>query len=99
GQASTVLIVTGENRATGQTRDQAVAALATAVGHPYYEFPYGPSIPGCYAMIAQRYMHTYGTTREQLSEVAVTTRRHASLHPNSHMRAPITRADVIASKP
>jgi len=99
GQAHTVLIVTGENRATGQTRDQAVAALATAVGHPYYEYPYGPSIPGCYAMIARRYMHEYGTTREQLAQVAVTTRRHALLHPNSHMRSPITRAEVMASKP
>lgn len=99
GQATTVLIVTGENRATGQSRDQTVAALATAVGHPYYEYPYGPSIPGCYAMIARRYMHEYGITREQLAQVAVTTRRHACLHGNSHMRKPITIADVLASKP
>ena len=99
GQAQTVLVVTGENRASGQTRDQAVASLATAVGHPYFEHPYGPSIPGSYAMIARRYMHEYGTTREQLAQVAVTTRRHACLHPNSHMRSPITIADVLAAKP
>lgn len=99
GQAETVLVVTGENRASGQTRDQAVAALATAVGHPYFEFPYGLSIPGSYAMIARRYMHEYGTTREQLAQVAVTTRRHACLHPTSHMRSPITVADVLAAKP
>ena len=99
GQAKTVLVVTGENRASGQTRDQAVAALATAVGHPYFEYPYGPSIPGCYAMIARRYMHEYGTTREQLAQVAVTTRRHACLHPNSHMRTPIRIDDVLAAKP
>jgi len=86
GQASTVLVVTGENRATGQTRDQAVAALATAVGHPYFEYPYGPIDSRCYAMIARRYMHEHGTTREQLAQVAVTTRRHACLHPNSHMK-------------
>ncbi|RPI39580.1 MAG: thiolase family protein, partial [Betaproteobacteria bacterium] len=99
GQASTVLVLTGENRASGQTRDQAVAALATAVGHPYFEYPYGPSIPGCYAMIARRYMHEYGITREQLAQVAVTTRRHACLHPSSHMRAPIGITDVLAAKP
>lgn len=99
GQASTVLVVTGENRASGQTRDQAVAALATAVGHPYFEYPYGPSIPGCYAMIARRYMHEYGTTREQMARVAVTTRMHACLHPNSHMKTPIEVGDVLAAKP
>ena len=98
GQASTVLVCTGENRATGLTRDAAVAALAAAVGHPYFEAPYGPNIPGCYAMIARRYMHEYGITREQLAQVAVTTRRHASLHPNSHMKKPITVEDVLSSK-
>lgn len=98
GLADTVLVCTGENRATGLTRDAAVSALAAAVGHPYFETPYGISIPGCYAMIAQRYMHEYGITREQLAEVAVTTRYHASLHPNSHMKQPITRAEVINSK-
>ena len=99
GLASTVLVATGENRATGLSRDSAVAALAAAVGHPYFESPYGTSIPGFYAMIAQRYMHEYGVTREQLAQVAVTTRRHASLHPSSHMKAPITIDDVLASKP
>lgn len=99
GQANTVLVVTGENRASGQTRDQAVAALATAVGHPYFEYPYGPSIPGCYAMIARRYMHEYGITRAQMARVAVTTRAHACLHPNSHMTTPIEISDVLAAKP
>jgi acetyl-CoA acetyltransferase len=92
-------VCTGENRATGLSRDAAVSALAAAVGHPYYENHYGPSIPGCYAMIARRYIHEYGITRDQLAQVAVTTRRHAGLHPNSHMKAPISVADVLNSKP
>ena len=45
GQAETILVCAGENRATGLTRDAAVAALM-AVGHPYFEQPYGTSIPG-----------------------------------------------------
>ena len=99
GQARTILVVTGENRASGQSRDDAVAALASAVGHPYYEHPYGPSIPGCYAMIARRYMHEHGVTRSQLAQVAVTTRAHACLHPNSHLRTPISIADVLCARP
>ncbi|MFA5522078.1 MAG: thiolase family protein [Castellaniella sp.] len=98
GQAEAVLICAGENRATGQSRDQAVAALA-AVGHPYFEQPYGTSIPGFYAMIAQRHMHEYGTTREQLAHVAVNTRKHALLHPNAHMKKPSTLQDVLSAKP
>jgi acetyl-CoA acetyltransferase len=98
GQAETILVCAGENRATGLSRDAAVAALM-AVGHPYYEQPYGTSIPGFYAMIAQRHMHVYGTTREQLAQVAVNTRAHALLHPNAHMKTPITMEQVLAAKP
>ncbi len=98
GQAETVLICAGENRATGLGRDAAVAALM-AVGHPYFEQPYGTSIPGFYAMIAQRHMHEYGTTREQMAQVAVTTREHALLHPNAHMKKSITLDDVLQAKP
>jgi acetyl-CoA acetyltransferase len=98
GQAETVLICAGENRATGLGRDAAVAALM-AVGHPYFEQPYGTSIPGFYAMIAQRHMHEYGTTREQMAQVAVTTRAHALLHPNAHMKKPITLQEVLDAKP
>lgn len=98
GQAEAILVCAGENRATGQTRDAAVASLM-AVGHPYFEQPYGISIPGCYAMIAQRYMHEYGTTREQMAMVAVHTRQHALLHPNAHMKKPLTLDDVLSAKP
>lgn len=98
GQANTILICAGENRATGQSRDAAIASL-TAVGHPYFEQPYGTSIPGFYAMIALRHMHEYGTTREQLAHVSVNTRAHALLHPNAHMKTPLTLEDVLAAKP
>jgi len=98
GQADTVLVVAGENRATGLTRDQAVQSLA-AVGHPAFEFPYGPQIPAFYAMVARRYMHEYGTTREEMAAVAVRAREHALRHPNAHMKTPITTEDVLSSKP
>ena len=98
GSAETILVCAGENRATGQSRDSAVSALL-AVGHPYFEQPYGGSIPGFYAMIAQRHMHVYGTKREHLANIAVNTRRHALLHPNAHMKSAITVEDVLSAKP
>jgi len=98
GQAEVVLVTAGENRATGQTRDAAVQAL-TQVGHPYFENLYGPLIPSFYAMIAARYMHEYGTTREQMAHVAVRAREHAVRHPNSPTTEAITVDDVLTSKP
>ncbi len=97
GQCRHVLIVLGDNRLTGMTRDKAVAALAQ-FGHAQFEQPYGISIPAAYALVAQRYMHDYGVTPEQLAAIAVTHRAHAARHPNAHMREPITVADVMASR-
>lgn len=98
GRARAILICCGENRATGLGRDDAVAAL-TAVGHPWYEAPYGAFIPALYALIAKRHMHDCGTTREQMAAVAVQSRANAALHPRAHKRAPITIADVLGAKP
>ena len=98
GTAETVLVCAGENRATGLGREAAIAVLAN-VGHPQFERPYGGSIPGYYAMVAQRHMFEYGTTRDQLAHVAVNTRAHAALHPNAQMKAPLTIEQVLSSKP
>jgi len=63
-----------------------------------FEAPFGPTIVGSYAMVAQRHMHEYGTTSEQLAEIAVTMRRHAGLNPHAKYRDPITVEDVLASR-
>src|SRR5271166_2715231 len=63
-----------------------------------YEIPFGPTTVGAYAMIAQRHMHDYGTTSEQLAEIAVTMRLHASMNPVAKYRDPITVEDVLASR-
>jgi acetyl-CoA C-acetyltransferase len=63
-----------------------------------YEAPYGPTIVGSYAMVAQRHMHEYGTTSEQLAAIAVAMRQHASRNPHAKYRDPITVEDVLASR-
>jgi acetyl-CoA acetyltransferase len=93
-----VLVVAGENRLTGQSRDASIQALAQ-VGHPDYEMPLGPTIPAYYGLVASRYMHEYGVTQEDLAEFAVLMRRHALKHPGAQFHEPITVADVMASKP
>jgi acetyl-CoA acetyltransferase len=72
----------------------------SGLGDPsdHFEVPYGPTVVGHYAMAAMRHMHDYGTTSEQLAEIAVTTRRHATLNPAAKYRDPITVEDVLASR-
>src|SRR3954469_1243773 len=98
GAARRILVVAGENRLTGQTRDAAIQTLAQ-VGQPIYEVPLGPTIPAYYGLVASRYMHEHGATQEDLAELAVLMRTHAQEHPGAQFRDPITVADVMASKP
>src|SRR5207237_10182557 len=84
-----VLVVSGENRLTGQSRDASILALAQ-VGHPDYEVPLGPTIPAYYGLVASRYMHEYGVTEEDLAEFAVLMRKHALAHPGAQFTDPIT---------
>jgi acetyl-CoA acetyltransferase len=97
GVCNTVLITMADNMLSGLSRDRAIEAMSTA-GHAQFERPYGPPIPGFYALIAQAHMHAYGTTSEQLAAVAVACRKHASLNPAAQMRQPITIDDVLNSK-
>ena len=93
-----MLVVAGENRLTGQSRDAAIQALAQ-VGHPDYEVPLGPTIPAYYGLVASRYMHECGVTEEDLAAFAVLMRKHALAHPGAQFHEPISVADVMASKP
>jgi acetyl-CoA C-acetyltransferase len=71
------------------------------------EAPYGLTLVGNYAMVAQRHMHQYGTRPEQLAEIAVTTRAHAMRNPEAvrgladigqkHVRE-IDAGDVLGSR-
>src|SRR5262249_53928693 len=51
------------------------------------------SIPAFYALVAQRHMYEFGTTREQLAEIAVTCRANASHNPDARYRDPLTIQD------
>jgi acetyl-CoA C-acetyltransferase len=97
GLCKTVLITYGSTAASERF------AIGTGGGFGVdppdnFSGPYGPTIVGAYAMVAQRHMYQYGTTSEQLAEIAVTIRRHASLNPHAKYREPITVDDVLSSR-
>ena len=61
-----------------------------------YDRPFAPG--GAVAQVglsAVRHMHEYGTTREQMAEVAVSTRKWASLNPRAVMREPTSVEEVL----
>jgi acetyl-CoA acetyltransferase len=63
-----------------------------------WELPYGLRMPmGAYALAASRHMAMYGTTAEQLAQIAVDTRAWAAFNPKARYRDPITVDDVLAS--
>lgn len=65
---------------------------------PQYELPLGFVTPAMFAFAARRHMLEYGTTTEQLAQVAVSERRNASLNPLAQFRKPITVEDVLNSR-
>jgi acetyl-CoA acetyltransferase len=97
GQAERVLVVAGENRASGQSTDTSMRTLAQ-VGHPDYEVPLGANVPAYYALVASAYLHRYGLAPVDLAPLAVQMRAHASGHEGAQFRTPISVADVERSK-
>jgi acetyl-CoA acetyltransferase len=63
-----------------------------------WDLPYGFGLPASsYSLAARRHMHEYGTTSEQLAEIAVAFRGWATKNPNAYHRDPIAVDDVLAS--
>ncbi len=91
GQCHTAVIVYGDNPATGS---RATYARPRGEGAAYGMF----GVPPWYALIAQRHMHEYGTTSEQLGAVAVACRKHAAMNPGAQFQSPITLEDHHASR-
>jgi acetyl-CoA acetyltransferase len=63
-----------------------------------WDVPYGMGLPASsYSLAARRHMHEYGTTSEQLAQIAVSFRQWAQKNPDAYYQDPIGVADVLAS--
>jgi acetyl-CoA acetyltransferase len=83
----------------GSTQRSVSRAAASPREYNYYEAPFKPFMPPtAYAMAAARHMHQYGTTREQLAEVAVAARQWALMNPAAWEKEPLTVEQVLASR-
>jgi acetyl-CoA acetyltransferase len=94
-----VLIPLGRNGASGSRIAARVRDMPQFRVVGEFEMPVGAIAPAqLYAPMARRHMELYGTTSRQFGEIAVATRRHAALHGNAIMTAPITLEDHQASR-
>jgi acetyl-CoA C-acetyltransferase len=74
-----------------------ILALMGRVGEVQWESVFGTTFPSYYAMFANRHMHEFGTTREQLLAVAIKNHHYGAMNPNALFRKEITVEKARAS--
>ena len=93
-----VVLITGVEKMTSQETPRVAEILAMA-GECCTEGKAGATFPALFAMIANRHMHQYGTTREHLAAVAVKNHANGAKNPDAHMRKVITAEQALKGKP
>jgi acetyl-CoA acetyltransferase len=97
GVCDTVLILYGSLQKSNMSR---VLGDRPALYSSQFEVVSGLPLPvGGYALAAQKHMSTYGSTRETLAEIAVSTRSWAAMNNNAAFQASLTIDEAMSSKP
>ena len=92
-----IVLVTGVEKMTSQETPRVAEILAMA-GDCAGEVRAGATFPALFAMIANRHMHDYGTTREHMAAVAVKNHGNGAKNPDAHMRKVITIEQALGGK-
>ena len=90
---SDYVLAVGVEKMTDVSGGEATYALATAADQENEAF-HGVTFPGLYAMLARAHMEQFGTTRDQLAEVAVKNHSNGSLNPHAQFPFKVTRDQV-----
>jgi len=93
-----VVVVIGCQKMTELSTAE-ILALMGRVGEVQWESVFGTTFPSYYAMFANRHMYEFGTTREQLLEVAIKNHHYGAMNPNALFRKEITMEKALASDP
>ena len=98
GQCNAVLVCYGSTQRTSTLSRVEIGRVRRNFDPQPYEAPYEPLNPlSSYALAAARHMHQYGTTREQLAEVALAASQWAQLNPEAQRRNPTTLEEILAA--
>ncbi|APH38496.1 thiolase domain-containing protein [Methanohalophilus halophilus] len=91
-----IVVAAGVEKMTDVSSVGASSALAAAADREW-EGMMGATFPGLYAMIARMHMQQYGTTSEQLAQVAVKNHKNGTHNPIAQYRNNITVDKVLNS--
>lgn len=95
GHADVVVLSYGSTTRADLKKRRRTANLSFGNRGPVqYELPYGHTLIAKYGMSTLRHMHEYGTTLDQLAEIAVSHRYNAGFNPDAYYRDPITIDEV-----
>lgn len=75
----------------------AILALMGRVGDVQWESIFGTTFPGYYALYATSHMHEFGTTMEQMAQVAVKNHHYGAMNPNSFFQKEVTIERILKS--
>ncbi len=89
-----IVVVGGAEKMT-DVSDAQVTSILSATADQEWESVFGATYASLFAMMARRHMHEYGTTREQLAQVAVKNHKHGSLNPVAQYRKEIKLEAVL----
>ncbi len=92
-----LITLAGRPRAEGMATGTAPRNYGSAAPDVQFEYPFGPTVVNMYAMAAQRHMHEFGTTSEQLAWIKVAASHHAQHNPHALLREVVTVQDVVGS--
>ncbi len=95
GLAEVVLVV-GAETMTHLKTDVAMDLMAKA-GDTRWEYPFGITFPGFYALMASAHMAEYGTTREQLSMISVKNHKYGAMNPYAHLQKTVSLEEAMNS--
>jgi acetyl-CoA C-acetyltransferase len=90
-----VVLAIGAEKMRDVTPRESLVAKTTDQTHPILSK--GRTAPGQFALVANRYLATYGYPAEILAEVSVKNHEHATRNPKAHFRRPVTREQVLSA--
>ncbi|MEF8813175.1 MAG: thiolase domain-containing protein [Halovenus sp.] len=91
-----VVLVGGAERMTNLSTSEGTAGLAAAAD-ALWEIKQGMTFPGAYSLMANRYFHEHGGSREDLAHVAVKNHRHAVENELAQFQRSIDVDDVLTA--
>lgn len=91
-----VVLALGAEKMTEVDTPRATEIMSRG-GDSIWEYPFGVSFPGYYALIAQAHMARYGTNEDQLALVAVKNHHYGAMNPLAHMQKEIKLEEALSS--